>query len=615
MSGISLSEAIEELFTAGEIGEKYKMMVGLNNDPNKMDVEIDEASDNNDNDPDVAQIFNDDEDKCLNGVLRLKSALIGSNRRKRAVAQRQGVLQRLLDLIKDASRPQLRLNAAHVLGSIAKGADVSPLIEAGAAAVLIDAIHEADVDAKLVEAALSCLRTLFQHPEAPFELLYDESRYDALTTLIALMTTSSSNQISAAIVLANACKTLEHQTVLAERGLAHSLNALLASPHADVQLPALQCLACLVFGNRAVAERVNVSSVLPLMGRDRPVETQLAAARCLAYLYRCQALDDNDPVIVYKALPCLVRVTKKEETPENRILAAETLSYLIEASAELQRIAAISNHLIPSMASFVNGSYDVISGNNNNADDSNSALNKEMQRAAFRVFGALAANDEDIRKRIIETDNLMPSLVAALDETDNPKLQMAAIGCLHSLSRSVQLLRTTFQDHPVWKPLMKLLSGATSPIEPLIVASSTLCNLLLEFSPSKEPILDSGAVEMLCHLTHKYESSLRLNGVWGLMNMAFQAEQRIKVQIIKSLGEDQIFRLLSDQDINVVMKTLGLLRNLLSNKGHIDDIMRSYGKHVMQVRANNYNPLWFILTEWFAYRPSCLFWKATTSPR
>ena len=65
--------------------------------------------------------------------------------------------------------------------------------------------------------------------------------------------------------------------------------------------------------------------------------------------------------------------------------------------------------------------------------------------------------------------------------------------------------------------------------------------------------------------------------------MAFQAEQRIKVQIIKSLGPDQIFRLLSDGDINVIMKTLGLLRNLLSNKQHIDHIMASYGKQIMQV--------------------------------
>lgn len=48
--------------------------------------------------------------------------------------------------------------------------------------------------------------------------------------------------------------------------------------------------------------------------------------------------------------------------------------------------------------------------------------------------------------------------------------------------------------------------------------------------------------------------------------MAFQAEQKIKSQILNTLGTDRIFRLLSDSDINVLMKTLGLLRNLLSTK-------------------------------------------------
>jgi len=70
----------------------------------------------------------------------------------------------------------------------------------------------------------------------------------------------------------------------------------------------------------------------------------------------------------------------------------------------------------------------------------------------------------------------------------------------------------------------------------------------------------------LCELTRRDEAALRLNGVWALMNMAFQADQNVKSQILNSLGTDQIFRLLSDPDVNILMKTLGLLRNLLSNK-------------------------------------------------
>jgi hypothetical protein len=66
-------------------------------------------------------------------------------------------------------------------------------------------------------------------------------------------------------------------------------------------------------------------------------------------------------------------------------------------------------------------------------------------------------------------------------------------------------------------------------------------------------------------------------------NMAFQAEQKIKSQILASLGTDQIFRLLSDSEVSVLMKTLGLLRNLLSTKPHIDHIMSLHAIQIMQV--------------------------------
>lgn len=49
-------------------------------------------------------------------------------------------------------------------------------------------------------------------------------------------------------------------------------------------------------------------------------------------------------------------------------------------------------------------------------------------------------------------------------------------------------------------------------------------------------------------------------------NLTFQVEQKVKTKVVESIGTDQLFRLLSDSDANIVMKTLGLLRNLLTNK-------------------------------------------------
>lgn len=90
---------------------------------------------------------------------------------------------------------------------------------------------------------------------------------------------------------------------------------------------------------------------------------------------------------------------------------------------------------------------------------------------------------------------------------------------------------------------IQLLQNA--PDEVLVMASSTLCNLLLEFSPSKEvgstilkkkemflhlqyweslflvcfvqPILESGVIELLCSLTQSNSLALKVNGIWALM--------------------------------------------------------------------------------------------------
>lgn len=66
-----------------------------------------------------------------------------------------------------------------------------------------------------------------------------------------------------------------------------------------------------------------------------------------------------------------------------------------------------------------------------------------------------------------------------------------------------------------------------------------------------------------------------------LQNMAFQADQKVKSEIISKLGTDQLFCLLRDSIIDIVMKTLGLLRNLLAHKPHIDHIMLQSGEQVL----------------------------------
>jgi len=566
-------------------------------------------------------LYDSKEEKVQNAVLTLKNTVIGSQKQKDNIIER-GDLSRLIHLLMDPDmKSKIKTDVVYIISSIISGHEAESdmgskslsLNDTDLVTILIQGLSSKD--GKLVSACLSCLQGMLQlktpllAPDdfdtemVPNQCQVIYSSPDTVTRLLSLSScdASANHQIAVCNILTSCCRTPDHQNILVASGSLVTMTQVLTSHVTQVQVAGLQCVAALVFNNANAGLEVTkttyqgkslLSLIIHYTGRENNVDIQLAAGRVLTYMYRSEVLpmQDRDNVVMFRVLPCLVRMCKKEETTNNRIVAAETLAYLIEVNADLQRMAAISNHLISTMSSFLRYDPDcrTVPGMSRvqlvrlaKKLEKRTDNCKQLKRAAFKVFASLGANDEDIRKKIIDTEPLMDNVVNALDDPD-PSVQMPAIRCLHSLSRSVQLLRTTFQDHGVWEPLMKILATPGAKVESLVIASSTLCNLLLEFSPSKERILDGGAVELLCSLTHKNDPSLRLNGVWGLMNMAFQAEQRIKSQIMSTLGTDQVFRLLSDTEIHVVMKTLGLLRNLLSNKHHIDYITNIYGKQLMQ---------------------------------
>ncbi|XP_077498694.1 armadillo repeat-containing protein 8-like isoform X6 [Amblyomma americanum] len=423
-------------------------------------------------------LFFHDPEKCLEGIIQLKNSVIGSNNQKATVI-RMGLVPRLLQILREESHPQLLCETAVILNSLAKGTEenVKALLEAGVLPVLLQGlVHQ---DQRYVEACLCCLRTLFLSELAPVECMYEEPW--AVRHLLLMATQMhATNQECIATILMAVCKTPDHQNYLCAHGAVPTLTALLCSPVYKVQLPTLRCLTHMCYQNPKVSQALATSSyggrtlpdiLVTLMARDKPTEMQLAAAKCMTFISRAGAMHSEDPRIVFKALPTLVRMCKKENTPEERALGAETLAYLAEVDTELQRIASISDHLIPTLA---------------------------------------------------ELFKYQPPSAVVLYKGPVPAVTM------------------------------------------------------------KKPILECGAVELLCGLTRRDEPALRLNGCWALMNMAFQADQKIKSQILSTLGTDQVFRLLSDPDVSVLMKTLGLLRNLLSIKQHIDHIMDSHGTQIMQ---------------------------------
>jgi hypothetical protein len=301
-------------------------------------------------------------------------------------------------------------------------------------------------------------------------------------------------------------KTTEHQNIFNSFGAIPLIASLLANNPYKVQIAALNWLAQMCFQNETVSGIIVTencdSKTIPdilvsMMSQEKTNEMQLTAAKCMTYLHRSGALTSEDKRVVYKTLPTLVRMCKKDKEPSLRAMGADILAYLTEIDTNLQQTASICDHLIPALAELLKYQANCISllgyGDSFGSHpitpatvkklEQEVAITQDIKQAAFKAFASLGANDEDIRKKIIETDYLMDHIVSGLSDP-NMKTRLSALRCLHSLSRSVQQLRTTFQDHAVWVPLRNLLHNASDEI--LSVASSTLCNLLLEFSPSKQ---------------------------------------------------------------------------------------------------------------------------------
>ena len=292
--------------------------------------------------------------QVASAVLTLKNSVIGSQRAKDNIIE-QGLLARLIHLLVDPEiTSKIKTDVVYILGSIINGSESNfkSLTEADISSLLLGGVTSPDP--KLVCACLCCLQSVVQYktpvytdhdtepPSPQCQVIYSDP--GIVPHLISLLETdtSATQQIAVCNILSCCCRSVEQQNSLVAAGVLGSLSVVLSSHLAGVELAGLQCLATIVYSNPTTGlAAINtqhhgkslVSQVIQCTGRENCVDTQLAAARVLTCLYRLGVLPDieeSEGVITYRVLPCLVKTCKKEETTVNRIIAAETLAYLIE---------------------------------------------------------------------------------------------------------------------------------------------------------------------------------------------------------------------------------------------------------------------------------------------
>ncbi|KAL1458568.1 hypothetical protein WDU94_008706, partial [Cyamophila willieti] len=180
----------------------------------------------------IDELYSPDEQKVLSAAIRLKNAVIGSNRQKGSVIM-QGVVPKLIQILGDTSMScELRTQAAIIIGSLTKGSQehVQELIKLGILPVTLNALRPSN-DPKLTETCLRVISSVCasRATNCPLELIFAERK--TISMLLSLALQSVSNQISVTQILAVAIKTPSDQNMVCEEGGVPLLATLLCSPH------------------------------------------------------------------------------------------------------------------------------------------------------------------------------------------------------------------------------------------------------------------------------------------------------------------------------------------------------------------------------------------------
>ena len=182
----------------------------------------------------------------------------------------------------------------------------------------------------------------------------------------------------------------------------------------------------------------------------------------------------------------------------------------------------------------------------------------EVRYAVFRALSSLASLRDVYRKSIIE-QGMIPFAIKSLKSTelansgsrpspDPPEyVILAALGLIRALSRSVATLRTSLMDAGLPDPLFELLGHECVDI--VVAATAVLCNLVLEFSPMREAIVDKGILDPLCANARSQHAELRLNSVWALKHLVLKSPLDLRKKCLYELGADWLRHIISYTDL------------------------------------------------------------------
>jgi len=90
--------------------------------------------------------------------------------------------------------------------------------------------------------------------------------------------------------------------------------------------------------------------------------------------------------------------------------------------------------------------------------------------------------------------------------------------------------------------------------------------------------MDRGVVAKFVHMIGYGDNIVRLNAVWAIKNLVFEAESDVKETVMRQFGYHNLAQLLNDGKLAIQEQALNLVRNLACKREQdIDHVFRGLG--------------------------------------
>lgn len=311
---------------------------------------------------------------------------------------------------------------------------------------------------------------------------------------------------------------------------------------------------------------------LVLLTRDPNANLRLSAVELLAKLQKHAINDEQKSKMLQPVLPTLVPIMDMMNDDPRVSLTLANICRDDKQSAT----RAVEVHVVQQLTTTLKSL------------DFEDYKKSELISNNMLALAGIGLHEDEFRKLIIEKGGLqLITKAMALSPNSNTlpsaslkKVKVSACNLLRSLSRSVALLRTSLDSKDVADSIVDLLQTGESnsqqemddDMEVKSAVMAATCNLILEFSPLRDPLLNRGILDLIVSGTHAVDhDALRLNSVWAIKHVVFQVPADSKLTVLNKLTSEYLFQLCNDPDILVQEQAMNALRNFMCGGEEVID--------------------------------------------